>query len=185
MPTEAKVATVAQLTKELAEGGPAIVADYRGLTVAELTAMRRSLREQGVRYQVVKNRLARIAARDAGRDSLTALLDGPTGLATGGADEVALAKAFLDATRTYRTVVVRGGVDRQSHVRRRDRNAAGDTAAARGPAGTAGGQFRLAAVRSWIGLVGAVAQPRLCPCPARCQKGGRAGPKSNRLKGDT
>jgi len=67
MPTEAKVATVAQLTKELADGGPAIVADYRGLTVAELTTMRRSLREQGVRYQVVKNRLARIAARDAGR----------------------------------------------------------------------------------------------------------------------
>jgi large subunit ribosomal protein L10 len=110
MPTEAKVATVAQLTKELAEGGPAIVADYRGLTVAELTTMRRSLREQGVRYQVVKNRLARIAARDAGRDGLVALLDGPTGLATGGADEVALARAFLDATRTYRTVVVRGGV---------------------------------------------------------------------------
>ena len=110
MPTEAKVATVAQLTKELAEGGPAIVADYRGLTVAELTTMRRNLRDHGVRYQVVKNRLARIAAKEAGRDSLVALLDGPTGLATGGADEVALARAFLDATRTYRTVVVRGGV---------------------------------------------------------------------------
>ena len=47
MPTEAKVATVAQLTKDLSDGGPAIVADYRGLTVAELTAMRRSLREHG------------------------------------------------------------------------------------------------------------------------------------------
>jgi len=110
MPTEAKVATVAQLTKELAEGGPAIVADYRGLTVAELTTMRRNLRDHSVRYQVVKNRLARIAAKEAGRDSLVPLLDGPTGLATGGADEVALARAFLDATRTYRTVVVRGGV---------------------------------------------------------------------------
>lgn len=110
MPTEAKVATVAQLTKDLASGGPAIVADYRGLTVAELTAMRRSLRQHGVRYQVVKNRLARISARDAGRDSLTELLDGPTGLAMGGNDEIALARAFLDAVRPYRTVVVRGGV---------------------------------------------------------------------------
>jgi large subunit ribosomal protein L10 len=110
MPTEAKVATVAQLTKDLAAGGPAIVADYRGLSVAELTAMRRALREHGIRYQVVKNRLARIAARDAGRDGLTDLLEGPTGLALGTGDEIALARAFLDAVRPYRTVVVRGGV---------------------------------------------------------------------------
>jgi large subunit ribosomal protein L10 len=110
MPTEAKIATVAQLKEELAAGGPAIVADYRGLTVAELTAMRRSLGAQGIRYQVVKNRLARIAAHEAGRDELTPLLDGPTGLAMGGTDEVALAKAFLDAVRPYRTLVVRGGV---------------------------------------------------------------------------
>jgi len=110
MPTEAKRATVAQLSTELAEGGAAIVADYRGLTVADLTAIRRNLRTQGVRYQVVKNRLARRAARDAGREELTELLDGPTGLAMGGDDEVALARAFLDAVRPYRTVAVRGGI---------------------------------------------------------------------------
>ena len=110
MPTEAKVATVAQLKAELATGRPAIVADYRGLTVAELTQIRRNLREQGIRYRVVKNRLARIAAREAGREGLTALLDGPTGIALGGHDEIALARAFLDAVRPYRTVVVRGGV---------------------------------------------------------------------------
>ena len=110
MPTEAKVATVAQLKSELEQGGPAIVADYRGLSVAEITALRRALGEHGIRYQVVKNRLARIAAREAGRESLTALLDGPTGLVTGAKDEVALARAFLDAVRPYRTVVVRGAV---------------------------------------------------------------------------
>jgi len=110
MPTEAKVATVAQLKDELSAGGPAIVADYRGLSVAELTAMRRSLRDQGIRYRVVKNRLARIAAREAGRDELIKLLDGPTGLALGATDEVTLARAFLDATRPYRTLQVRGGL---------------------------------------------------------------------------
>jgi len=110
MPTEAKIATVAQLTKDLAQGGPAIVADYRGLTVAELTAMRRALRDQGISFQVVKNRLARIAARDAGRDGLTALLDGPTGLALADKDEIALARAFLDATKPFRTMTVRGGL---------------------------------------------------------------------------
>jgi large subunit ribosomal protein L10 len=110
MPTEAKKATVAELTADLAQGGAAIVADYRGLSVAELTTIRRTLHGQGVRYRVVKNRLARIAAREAGRSELTELLDGPTGLATGGDDEVALARAFLDAVRPYRTVAVRGGI---------------------------------------------------------------------------
>lgn len=110
MPTEAKIATVAKLKSELAQGGPAIVADYRGLSVAELTTLRRTLRQQGIRYQIVKNRLVRIAAREAGRESLTGLLDGPTGLATGPTDEIALAKGFLDAVRPYRTMVVRGGV---------------------------------------------------------------------------
>lgn len=110
MPTEAKEATVAQLTKDLAQGGPAIVSDYRGLSVAELTAMRRALRAQGVRYQVIKNRLARIAARDSGRDALSALLDGPTGLAFGEGDEVTLAKAFIDASRPFKTLTIRGGV---------------------------------------------------------------------------
>lgn len=110
MPTEAKRATVAELREEIAGSHAAIVADYRGLTVGELATIRRALREQGVRYRVVKNRLARIAASEAGREGLVELLDGPTGLALGGADEVALARAFLDAVRPYRTVAVRGGL---------------------------------------------------------------------------
>ena len=110
MPTEAKRATVARLKDEIAGSHAAIVADYRGLSVAELQSIRRSLRPQGIAYRVVKNRLARIAAREAGREELTELLDGPTGLALGGADEVALARSFLDAVRPYRTVAVRGGL---------------------------------------------------------------------------
>jgi large subunit ribosomal protein L10 len=110
MPTDAKRATVAELRDEIAGSHATIVADYRGLTVGELATIRRALREQGIRYRVVKNRLARIAANDAGRAELVELLDGPTGLALGGADEVTLAKAFLDAVRPYRTVAVRGAL---------------------------------------------------------------------------
>jgi large subunit ribosomal protein L10 len=110
MPTEAKRATVAQLKDEISGSSAAIVADYRGLSVAELQTIRRSLRPQGITYRIVKNRLARIAANEAGRAELSDLLDGPTGLALGGADEVALAKGFLDAVRPYRTVAVRGGL---------------------------------------------------------------------------
>jgi large subunit ribosomal protein L10 len=110
MPTEAKRATVAELREELSRSNAALVADYRGLSVSDIGAIRRALREQGITYRIVKNRLARIAADEAGRAELGELLDGPTGLAMGGPDETTLARTFLDAVRPYRTVVVRGGV---------------------------------------------------------------------------
>jgi large subunit ribosomal protein L10 len=110
MPTEAKRAAVAQLKEDLSRSHATLVADYRGLTVADIGAVRRVLRAQGVTYRVVKNRLARIAAQEAGRGELADLLDGPSALAMGGQDEVVLARTFLDAVRPYRTVVIRGGL---------------------------------------------------------------------------
>jgi large subunit ribosomal protein L10 len=110
MPTEAKRATVAALKEDLSAAKAMIVADYRGLTVADINAVRRTLRGQGIKYRVVKNRLAKIAAQEAGNTELAALLEGPSALAMGSGDEVALAKSFLDAIRPYRTVAVRGAV---------------------------------------------------------------------------
>jgi len=110
MPTEAKRATVAALKEDLSAAKATIVADYRGLTVSDISAVRRALRGQGIKYRVVKNRLAKIAAQEAGNPELAALLEGPTALAMGSGDEVALARIFLDAIRPYRTVAVRGAV---------------------------------------------------------------------------
>ena len=110
MPTEAKQATVAQLKEELSKAKATIVADYRGLTVHDITAVRRSLRGEGITYRVVKNRLARIAAQEAGTGELSELLTGPSAIAMGSGYEVALARAFLDAIRPFRTVAVRGAV---------------------------------------------------------------------------
>ncbi len=110
MPTEAKKATVAKLKDELSASKATIVADYRGLTVADISAIRRGLRGNGIQYRVVKNRLAKIAAQEAGNTELAELLSGPSALAMGGGDEVALAKSFLDAIRPYRTVAIRGAV---------------------------------------------------------------------------
>ena len=110
MPTEAKRAAVAELKEELSNSKAAIVADYRGLTVSDISAIRRSLRREGITYRVVKNRLAKIAATEAGRGELNELLDGPTALAMGSSDEVTLARVFLDAVRPYKTVAVRGGI---------------------------------------------------------------------------
>lgn len=110
MPTQAKEATVARLKDELSQATTTIVADYRGLTVSDISAVRRSLRGEGITYRVVKNRLARIAAQESGNPELSELLTGPSALAMGSGDEVLVAKTFLDAIRPFRTVAVRGAV---------------------------------------------------------------------------
>jgi large subunit ribosomal protein L10 len=110
MPTEAKRARVAELADQLGASKAAIVSDYRGLSVADISTLRGGLREQGVVYRVVKNRLMKIAALQAGRSELVDLLDGPSAIAFGSGDESATAKAFVDAVRRYRQVAIRGGV---------------------------------------------------------------------------
>ena len=110
MPTEAKKATVAELKEEFSAAKTTIVADYRGLTVSDIQAVRRALRGEGITYRVVKNRLAKIAAEEIGNTELTQMLEGPTALAMGAGDEVAVARTFLEAIRPFKTVAVRGAV---------------------------------------------------------------------------
>ena len=107
MPTQAKQAAVAELVELFKDADYAIVSDHRGLSVADLLKVRRELREKGISYRVIKNRLARIAAEQAGRSELVPLLSGPSALATGAQDESSLAKGLLDATRPYK-VEIRG-----------------------------------------------------------------------------
>ena len=102
MPTEAKQADIAELVELLKEANTTIVSDHRGLTVADLSKVRRDLRDKDIRYRVVKNRLARIAAEQAGRPELIPLLTGPSALAVGGTDEPALAKGVIDAMRPFK-----------------------------------------------------------------------------------
>jgi large subunit ribosomal protein L10 len=110
MPTEAKRETVAALVEEARSSAAMIVSEYRGLKVSELGAIRRDLRKSNVTYLVVKNRLMKIAAREAGDESISSLLTGPTAIAFIKGDEGSSAKAVLDALRPYRLVKVTGGV---------------------------------------------------------------------------
>ena len=110
MPTEAKRETVAGLAEECRSATAMIVSEYRGLRVSELGEIRKSLRKQNVTYHVVKNRLMKIAARDAGMETLGLLLEGPTAVAFARGDEAAAAKAVLDAVRPYRLVKITGAV---------------------------------------------------------------------------
>lgn len=111
MPTDAKRQAVAELAELLRSSSAIAVADYRGLKVADMQAVRRTLRDGGVRLTVAKNRLLKLAADEADRAELKPMLDGPTALATIDGDEAAMAKALADALRPYsRVVSVRGGM---------------------------------------------------------------------------
>ena len=103
---------VGELTERLQATETLIVADYRGLTMKEVDALRGELLQHGAKFTIVKNSLTRRAAEAAGADTVLALLDGPTAIAfleTDG-DPVAVAKALADAARTTKVLAVRGGV---------------------------------------------------------------------------
>ncbi len=112
MDRQQKERQVADLTERLRNSETLIVADYRGLTMPQIDALRSRLLEQGVRFTVVKNTLTRRAAQEAGADALLTLLDGPTAIAflESGGDPAAVAKALQDAARETQVLAVRGGV---------------------------------------------------------------------------
>ena len=101
-----------ELAERLRETETLIVADYRGLTMKEIDALRGQLLEHGARFTVVKNSLTRRAAEAAGADTVLALLEGPTAIAflESDGDPVAVAKALADTARTTKVLTVRGGL---------------------------------------------------------------------------
>lgn len=111
MPTERKVEIVGDLSDKMSRMQLAIVADYRGFTVAELSALRAKLRENGADMIVAKNTLLRLAARNAGREAIEPLLEGPTAVAFAYDNVAKVAKVLLDATKVaQKPLVVRGGL---------------------------------------------------------------------------
>ena len=106
---ENKKAIVAQLTERFQNAQAGVLADYRGLTVEQDTALRVKLREAGVEYTVLKNNLTRFAAIAAGMDELDAILHGPTAVATSVDDVVAPAKVLVDFAKDNEALELKGG----------------------------------------------------------------------------
>jgi large subunit ribosomal protein L10 len=99
---------VSSLTAELGGVTAMIIADPTGLTVAEMKDLRNKLRPSGAEFRVAKNTLARIAAREAGREELVSLLVGPTAITFVPGDPAAAAKTLSDFGRTSRKLELRG-----------------------------------------------------------------------------
>jgi large subunit ribosomal protein L10 len=106
-----KEQVVADLVERLRGSDTLILADYRGLSVSELDDVRTKLLEHGARFTVVKNTLTRRAASEAGLETLTGLLDGPTAIAfVGDGDMVAVAKTLNDTAKRTKVLEIKGGI---------------------------------------------------------------------------
>jgi large subunit ribosomal protein L10 len=111
-----KKAVVAELTEKLRGAAGGVIVDYRGITVAEDTALRVEMRKNGVDYAVVKNTMTRFAVKNAGLDGLVEVLEGTTSLAVSASDPVAAAKvisAFAKKMNGQKFIVKAGFVDGQ------------------------------------------------------------------------
>ena len=105
-----KVAAVAEMTERFQSSSGAVLTEYRGLSVAQLGDLRRSLGEHAT-FAVVKNTLTKIAANDAGvAAELTELLSGPSAIAFVQGDVVEAAKGLRDFSRANPFLVIKGGV---------------------------------------------------------------------------
>ena len=104
-----KQAAVTEIVESFNDAAGAVLTDYRGLTVKELQELRRSLGENA-NYAVVKNTLAKLAAKEAGIDGFDDLLTGPTAIAFINGDVVEAAKGLRDFAKANPALIIKGGV---------------------------------------------------------------------------
>jgi large subunit ribosomal protein L10 len=104
MPTDAKAAVIEEMTEKLKRARAAVLLQTEGLTVAEMSELRRRLGAQKVELHVIKNTLLRIASERAEYKDISGILQGQTTIALGYDDEVAPAKTISDYLRQVKTV---------------------------------------------------------------------------------
>ena len=104
-----KAAAIAELTDKFRNSGAAVLTEYRGLTVAQLTTLRKNIREHAT-YAVVKNTLTEIAAKRAGVTAFDGQLSGPSAIAFITGDPVEAAKGLRDFAKANPHLVIKAGV---------------------------------------------------------------------------
>lgn len=109
MPTRAKIEAVQDLRRRLEGVNTVVLTDFRGLTVQELSELRRQLRAVAAQYKVVKNRLAKRALEATGLEPLRDHLRGPTGLVVSRNDPVAVARTLATFARAHQALQIKAG----------------------------------------------------------------------------
>lgn len=111
MPTAKKAETIDELADLFTRSSVAVITDYRGLSVKDITAMRRKLAESDIQYHVAKNTLTRFALAKVGRPGIADGLEGPTAIAFGFGDPTTAPKAISDYIRLNRSILkIKGGI---------------------------------------------------------------------------
>jgi large subunit ribosomal protein L10 len=105
-----KQEAVAVIAAKIAASSSTVVADYRGLNVAQVTELRKQLREAGIEFQVLKNSLVRRATEGTDYVELNNILTGPTAIAFGNEDAVAPAKILNDFAKKNEALKLKGGI---------------------------------------------------------------------------
>ena len=105
-----KASKVAELKELLTSAKSIVLVNYCGLTVAEDTKLRGSMRAAGVKYTVAKNTFIRIAAKEAGIEGLDAYLEHNTAIAVAPEDPVAVAKIISEFAKEHKALEVKAGV---------------------------------------------------------------------------
>ena len=110
MSREEKAQIIDGLQEVFSECSVGILTDYRGLSTAEITDLRRTLRRSDIKYRVVKNTLARFAAERADKNDLATLFDGPVAIVFGYGDIAEPARILTDYIRTAKAELsIKGG----------------------------------------------------------------------------
>ena len=125
-PRPQKVAVVTEVRERLDAADAAILTEYRGLSVAELAALRRALRTAGGDYKVYKNTLVKLAISGGRHEALAPLLEGPTAIAFVAGEVSAAAKALRDYARTYPSLVIKGGLHAEGFLSAQELQALAD-----------------------------------------------------------
>ncbi len=105
-----KAATVAEVHEKLKAAKVAIVTEYRGLTVAQMTRLRQQMRQAAGEYSVIKNTLVRRALKDTAYGDLDRLLDGPNGWVFGYEDPVAISKTLIKFIEENEKLRIKGAL---------------------------------------------------------------------------
>jgi large subunit ribosomal protein L10 len=108
MPSTQKIERVAELKEQIEGSSALLLTEYRGLSVSEITELRRSLREGGARFAVIKNTLMRRALEGTDAVGLESLFEGPSAVAFVREDPVAAAKSVTAASKKFPTLVLKG-----------------------------------------------------------------------------
>jgi large subunit ribosomal protein L10 len=110
MPTAQKEQVVREMNGELTGAKGFVLADFSGMDVETVTALRATLRSKGVRYKVVKNTLLKIVAKERGLSALDPYLEGPTAIAYSTDSEVEPVRVIVEFAKKHERPVVKAGI---------------------------------------------------------------------------